>query len=162
MYAENHGFRTKSKFCFLLPLLAISVKIAFLTHVDPGMLKLQSNVYMYVILSNLDSTMIAWFRSIIPHSCFVHTVSIRIINDIRRSAIPFPVQNYFRDRWNIFDFITVIGSITDVLVSELQVPLVCGFDNLCQPIPILTISCSSRAIHQICHLISHSALKLTE
>ncbi|KAA3675408.1 voltage-dependent calcium channel N type alpha-1B, partial [Paragonimus westermani] len=29
--------------------------------------------------------------------------------------------NYFRDRWNIFDFITVIGSITDVLVSELQV-----------------------------------------
>ncbi|CAH8533892.1 unnamed protein product [Schistosoma rodhaini] len=32
----------------------------------------------------------------------------------------FGPKNYFRDRWNIFDFITVIGSITDVLVSELQ------------------------------------------
>ncbi|EUB57745.1 Voltage-dependent L-type calcium channel subunit alpha-1D [Echinococcus granulosus] len=29
-------------------------------------------------------------------------------------------KNYFRDRWNIFDFITVIGSITDVLVTSLQ------------------------------------------
>jgi voltage-dependent calcium channel N type alpha-1B len=27
-------------------------------------------------------------------------------------------QNYFRDAWNIFDFITVIGSIVDTLVSE--------------------------------------------
>jgi hypothetical protein len=30
-------------------------------------------------------------------------------------------QNYFRDPWNIFDFVTVIGSITDVIVSELSV-----------------------------------------
>ncbi|GAA54580.1 voltage-dependent calcium channel type A subunit alpha-1 [Clonorchis sinensis] len=35
--------------------------------------------------------------------------------------LAFGPKNYFRDRWNIFDFITVIGSITDVLVSELQV-----------------------------------------
>nr|QQY02590.1 voltage-dependent R-type calcium channel subunit alpha-1E [Cryptocotyle lingua] len=34
--------------------------------------------------------------------------------------LAFGPKNYFRDRWNIFDFITVIGSITDVLVSELQ------------------------------------------
>lgn len=27
-------------------------------------------------------------------------------------------QNYFKDSWNIFDFITIIGSITDVLWSE--------------------------------------------
>ncbi|VDL92504.1 unnamed protein product [Schistocephalus solidus] len=32
----------------------------------------------------------------------------------------FGPKNYFRDRWNIFDFITVIGSVTDVLVSGLQ------------------------------------------
>ncbi|XP_074655928.1 voltage-dependent calcium channel type A subunit alpha-1-like [Tubulanus polymorphus] len=32
----------------------------------------------------------------------------------------FGIRNYFRDPWNIFDFITVIGSITDVLVTELQ------------------------------------------
>ena len=30
------------------------------------------------------------------------------------------LRNYFSDRWNIFDFITVIGSITDVIVSELS------------------------------------------
>jgi voltage-dependent calcium channel P/Q type alpha-1A len=28
------------------------------------------------------------------------------------------VQNYFRDGWNKFDFITVVGSITDALVTE--------------------------------------------
>jgi len=28
------------------------------------------------------------------------------------------VQNYFRDPWNVFDFITVIGSVTDVLLTE--------------------------------------------
>ncbi|VDK69064.1 unnamed protein product [Dibothriocephalus latus] len=32
----------------------------------------------------------------------------------------FGPKNYFRDRWNIFDCITVIGSVTDVLVSGLQ------------------------------------------
>jgi voltage-dependent calcium channel N type alpha-1B len=30
------------------------------------------------------------------------------------------LRNYFSDRWNIFDFITVIGSITDVIISELS------------------------------------------
>lgn len=29
-------------------------------------------------------------------------------------------QNYFRDTWNIFDFITVLGSITEIIV-DLQV-----------------------------------------
>lgn len=33
--------------------------------------------------------------------------------------IGFGVRNYFRDPWNIFDFITVLGSVTDVLVVEL-------------------------------------------
>uniref|UniRef100_A0A914Y1L2 Voltage-dependent calcium channel alpha-1 subunit IQ domain-containing protein n=1 Tax=Panagrolaimus superbus TaxID=310955 RepID=A0A914Y1L2_9BILA len=30
----------------------------------------------------------------------------------------FGVRNYFRDGWNRFDFITVVGSITDALVTE--------------------------------------------
>uniref|UniRef100_A0A5K3ETV5 Voltage-gated calcium channel subunit alpha Cav2.2 n=2 Tax=Mesocestoides corti TaxID=53468 RepID=A0A5K3ETV5_MESCO len=34
--------------------------------------------------------------------------------------LAFGPRNYFRDRWNIFDFITVIGSITDVLVTSSQ------------------------------------------
>lgn len=32
-----------------------------------------------------------------------------------------PFQNYFRDAWNIFDFVTVLGSITDILVTEFGV-----------------------------------------
>uniref|UniRef100_A0A8D0G492 Calcium voltage-gated channel subunit alpha1 A n=1 Tax=Sphenodon punctatus TaxID=8508 RepID=A0A8D0G492_SPHPU len=35
--------------------------------------------------------------------------------------IAFGVLNYFRDAWNIFDFVTVLGSITDILVTELGV-----------------------------------------
>lgn len=33
------------------------------------------------------------------------------------------VQNFFKDPWNIFDFITVIGSIIDALVLELGVSI---------------------------------------
>ncbi|XP_037707101.1 voltage-dependent N-type calcium channel subunit alpha-1B [Choloepus didactylus] len=31
----------------------------------------------------------------------------------------FGVLNYFRDAWNVFDFVTVLGSITDILVTEI-------------------------------------------
>lgn len=33
----------------------------------------------------------------------------------------FHWQNYFKDAWNIFDCVTVLGSITDILVTELGV-----------------------------------------
>uniref|UniRef100_A0A8C2J5F2 Voltage-dependent P/Q-type calcium channel subunit alpha-1A n=1 Tax=Cyprinus carpio TaxID=7962 RepID=A0A8C2J5F2_CYPCA len=35
--------------------------------------------------------------------------------------IAFGPRNYIRDAWNIFDFVSVIGSITDILVTELWV-----------------------------------------
>uniref|UniRef100_A0A8C5JDJ4 Voltage-dependent N-type calcium channel subunit alpha n=1 Tax=Junco hyemalis TaxID=40217 RepID=A0A8C5JDJ4_JUNHY len=35
--------------------------------------------------------------------------------------IAFGVLNYFRDAWNVFDFVTVLGSITDILVTEIAV-----------------------------------------
>lgn len=46
----------------------------------------------------------------------------------RRPLLAFPscgslFQNYFRDAWNIFDFVTVLGSITDILVTEFGVSL---------------------------------------
>ena len=31
--------------------------------------------------------------------------------------------NYFRDRWNVFDFITVVGSIADVLITLVAVSI---------------------------------------
>lgn len=39
-------------------------------------------------------------------------------------------QNYFRDAWNIFDFVSVLGSITDILVTELGVSAVQCLDKL--------------------------------
>lgn len=33
------------------------------------------------------------------------------------------LQNYLKEAWNIFDFVTVLGSITDILVTELKVSL---------------------------------------
>lgn len=30
-------------------------------------------------------------------------------------------QQYFKDAWNLFDFVTVIGSIIDAIVSEITV-----------------------------------------
>uniref|UniRef100_A0A8C7ZJ38 Voltage-dependent P/Q-type calcium channel subunit alpha-1A n=1 Tax=Oryzias sinensis TaxID=183150 RepID=A0A8C7ZJ38_9TELE len=33
-------------------------------------------------------------------------------------VIAFGPLNYFRDAWNVFDFVSVIGSITDILVTE--------------------------------------------
>lgn len=33
----------------------------------------------------------------------------------------FNVQGYFGDPWNVFDFIIVIGSVVDVILSEVDV-----------------------------------------
>lgn len=37
------------------------------------------------------------------------------------SCSPHPVQGYFSDPWNVFDFLIVIGSIIDVILSEINV-----------------------------------------
>lgn len=31
------------------------------------------------------------------------------------------LQNYLKEPWNVFDFVTVIGSITDILFTEINV-----------------------------------------
>lgn len=33
----------------------------------------------------------------------------------------FHLQNYLKAAWNVFDFVTVLGSITDILVTEIKV-----------------------------------------
>lgn len=40
-------------------------------------------------------------------------------------------QNFFRDPWNTFDFVTVIGSIVDALVIELGVSMAFTFNWQC-------------------------------
>lgn len=42
-------------------------------------------------------------------------------------------QNYFRDAWNVFDFVTVLGSITDILVTEIAVSTVCSISFIYKP-----------------------------
>lgn len=39
---------------------------------------------------------------------------------LKKNLLSF-VQNYLRDAWNVFDFVTVLGSITDILVTEIAV-----------------------------------------
>ncbi|XP_041091581.1 calcium channel, voltage-dependent, P/Q type, alpha 1A subunit, b [Polyodon spathula] len=48
--------------------------------------------------------------------------------------IAFGVLNYFRDAWNIFDFVTVMGSVTDILVTEL------GLSVFSLPVSVQTIT----------------------
>lgn len=40
---------------------------------------------------------------------------------IRVACFSQCVQNYLKEAWNIFDFVTVLGSITDILVTEIKV-----------------------------------------
>jgi hypothetical protein len=42
----------------------------------------------------------------------------------RPAGKPTFTQNYFRDGWSIFDFITVVGSIVDLVASEFKIDLV--------------------------------------
>lgn len=40
------------------------------------------------------------------------------------------VQGYFGDPWNVFDFIIVIGSVVDVILSEVDVSMMERFLRL--------------------------------
>ncbi|XP_069911005.1 voltage-dependent R-type calcium channel subunit alpha-1E isoform X11 [Oryctolagus cuniculus] len=43
-------------------------------------------------------------------------------------VIAFGFVNYFRDTWNIFDFITVIGSITEIVLTDSKLVNTTGFN----------------------------------
>lgn len=53
--------------------------------------------------------------SSLPLSCLFHFYFFSSVSLLSCS------QNYFKDAWNIFDCVTVLGSITDILVTELGV-----------------------------------------
>uniref|UniRef100_A0A673M092 Voltage-dependent calcium channel alpha-1 subunit IQ domain-containing protein n=1 Tax=Sinocyclocheilus rhinocerous TaxID=307959 RepID=A0A673M092_9TELE len=44
--------------------------------------------------------------------------------------LAFGIMNYFRDTWNIFDFITVLGSITEIVVDKVHTGFNMGFLKL--------------------------------
>uniref|UniRef100_G1TDY0 EF-hand domain-containing protein n=1 Tax=Oryctolagus cuniculus TaxID=9986 RepID=G1TDY0_RABIT len=80
-------------------------------------------------------------------------------------VIAFGFVNYFRDTWNIFDFITVIGSITEIVLTDSKVR---GFGTLSAGLvvhaqPLLgwavrpttnTQLCSFQALPYVCLLIA--------
>ncbi|KAF7259597.1 hypothetical protein EG68_05093 [Paragonimus skrjabini miyazakii] len=70
-------------------------------------------------LSDLIWRMILDMENIGHSNVYGSRLEVKNINSLQL-FICFSLQSYFRDRWNTFDFITVVGSITDVLVSELQ------------------------------------------
>ncbi|PIO00720.1 hypothetical protein AB205_0054260 [Aquarana catesbeiana] len=59
----------------------------------------------------------------------------------------FGALNYFRDAWNVFDFVTVLGSITDIVVTEFWVSAKYGGLNV---IPLQSIGGSVLSI-SVCH-----------
>lgn len=56
--------------------------------------------------------------SLFPPHPFCSSLSLLLSLLFLRS---FHWQNYFKDAWNIFDCVTVLGSITDILVTEIGV-----------------------------------------
>ena len=50
-------------------------------------------------------------------------MTIAILNT--NTTIQFfpPLQSYFKDNWNTFDFVTVVGSIVDALMVEFAVSI---------------------------------------
>lgn len=62
-------------------------------------------------------------------------------------------QNFFKDAWNTFDFITVVGSIVDALVVEFGVrraPTSSGKQSLSVLIAFLATKTRNRTIPGIC------------
>lgn len=51
----------------------------------------------------------------------VCSVSVRQESTGRAELLSLFPQNYLKAAWNVFDFVTVLGSITDILVTEIKV-----------------------------------------
>ncbi|XP_060053771.1 voltage-dependent R-type calcium channel subunit alpha-1E isoform X6 [Erinaceus europaeus] len=47
---------------------------------------------------------------------------------IALNTVVLMMKNYFRDTWNIFDFITVIGSITEIILTDSKLVNTSGFN----------------------------------
>uniref|UniRef100_A0A452UQN9 Voltage-dependent R-type calcium channel subunit alpha n=1 Tax=Ursus maritimus TaxID=29073 RepID=A0A452UQN9_URSMA len=79
--------------------------------------------------------------------------------------IAFGFLNYFRDTWNIFDFITVIGSITEIILTDSKLVNTSGFSRAARLIKLLrqgytirillwTFVQSFKALPYVCLLIA--------
>uniref|UniRef100_A0A4X2MC37 Voltage-dependent P/Q-type calcium channel subunit alpha n=1 Tax=Vombatus ursinus TaxID=29139 RepID=A0A4X2MC37_VOMUR len=71
-----------------------------------------------VLMMKFDGATIAYDNALrVFNIVFTSLFSLECLLKI----MAFGILNYFRDAWNIFDFVTVLGSITDILVTEFGV-----------------------------------------
>ena len=80
------------------------------------MLKFQGAPLFYVdILShfNLLFTLLFTIEAVLKLTSFGPKVIYEISKSLTLNYFLFVFQNYFKDSWNTFDFITVVGSIID-------------------------------------------------
>lgn len=81
----------------------------------------------------LPSAVSSLRETLVFHDVHLKTNKQKLVLHKKRVTLgsPHPLcvliwQNYFRDAWNVFDFVTVLGSITDILVTEIAVSTVCS------------------------------------
>uniref|UniRef100_A0A8C2DYZ0 Voltage-dependent P/Q-type calcium channel subunit alpha-1A n=1 Tax=Cyprinus carpio TaxID=7962 RepID=A0A8C2DYZ0_CYPCA len=70
-----------------------------------------SVIGFWLCLTRLFLICFVWFLDLVCICSFISQLTI--------ASMSFLPQNYFKDAWNIFDCVTVLGSITDILVTEL-------------------------------------------
>uniref|UniRef100_A0A4W3HY90 Voltage-dependent N-type calcium channel subunit alpha n=1 Tax=Callorhinchus milii TaxID=7868 RepID=A0A4W3HY90_CALMI len=79
---------------------------------------------MAMIAINTVVLMMKFYNAPDPYDRMLHYLNILFTflfsMECVLKLIAFGVLNYFRDAWNVFDFVTVLGSITDILVTELD------------------------------------------
>ncbi|XP_050972669.1 voltage-dependent R-type calcium channel subunit alpha-1E isoform X4 [Labeo rohita] len=81
----------------ILTMIALNTIVLMMKHHDPRIASYDN------VLKNLNTV----FTVIFTVECVL-------------KILAFGIMNYFRDTWNIFDFITVLGSITEIVVDKVH------------------------------------------
>uniref|UniRef100_A0A5F8GDA6 Voltage-dependent P/Q-type calcium channel subunit alpha n=1 Tax=Monodelphis domestica TaxID=13616 RepID=A0A5F8GDA6_MONDO len=108
---------------------AISAK-PLTRHMPQNKQSFQYRMWQFVVSPPFEYTimaMIALNTIVLMMKVSAYDNALRVFNIVFTSLfslecvlkiMAFGILNYFRDAWNIFDFVTVLGSITDILVTE--------------------------------------------
>ena len=59
--------------------------------------------------------------------------------NLYQSFFDLPFQSYFKDAWNTFDFVTVVGSIVDALMVEFAVSAAQNVDPMEDTISLIIV-----------------------
>ncbi|OWK11614.1 CACNA1A, partial [Cervus elaphus hippelaphus] len=107
---------------------AISAK-PLTRHMPQNKQSFQYRMWQFVVSPPFEYTIMAMIalNTIFYGASVAYENALRVFNIVFTSlfslecllkVMAFGILNYFRDAWNIFDFVTVLGSITEILVTE--------------------------------------------